>query len=378
MTYKPPKQSRRSLFRIVMVLFLFCLAGLGFLGVSALEQQVRSMLGQPEPSLTSNQIHYFELTFFLDQGIIFQRGRLAQDVDFAIESGQTIEQIINGMEYQGIISDKNLFRSMLIYRGVDRHIMPGKYHIPAGSTMHDVFLILQDTDSIMVDFGILPGWRLEEIAEALPTSGLSISPADFLAAAGSPVTDPMVAGGEALTHEGFLFPGQYAFRRDVSVADFIGAFLNRFDHKVTPDMREAYANHGLTAYQAITLASIIQREAVLDKEKPRIASVFLNRLKLGMLMQTDPTVQYSLGYNPEWGWWKSPLSLQDLQINSTYNTYIINGLPPTPISNPDEASLKAVAFPEESTFLYFRAACDGSGEHVFSETIEEHTMNGCQ
>jgi len=154
--------------------------------------------------------------------------------------------------------------------------------------------------------------------------------------------------------------------------------LNRFEHKVTPDMRKAYTSHGLTTYQAVTLASIIQREAVLDAEKPLIASVFLNRIKLGMLLQTDPTVQYSLGYNPEWGWWKSPLSLSDLQINSTYNTYIINGLPPTPISNPDEVSLKAVAFPEESTYLYFRAACDGSGEHVFSETIEEHTMNGCQ
>jgi UPF0755 protein len=378
MTNSNPKSSRRSLLRIVAVFFLLCLAGLAFLGANALEQQVQTMIGLPEPSLGSRQIHYYELSFFVNQGRIFQKGRSVQDVEFSIESGQTIDQIIDGMAYQGVISDKGLFRDLLIYRGIDRQIMPGKYRIPAGSSMRDVLFILRDTQSILVDFVILPGWRIEEVAEALPTSGLAITPEDFLTTAVSPVMDPSVAGGEAITHEGFLFPGSYAFRRDVSLETFIGTFLNRFKQKITPDLREAYANHGLTVNQAVTLASIIQREAILDEEKPRIASVFLNRIKLGMKLETDPTVQYSLGYSPEWGWWKSPLSLQDLQVNSTYNTYIINGLPPTPISNPDEASLKAVAFPEETTFLYFRAACDGSGKHAFSETIEEHSMNGCQ
>lgn len=378
MTNSNPKKSRRSLLRIVAVFFLLCLAGLVWLGANALEQQVQSMIGQPEQSLGSRQIHYYELTFFLNQGKIFENNRALQDVEFSIDSGQSIDQILDGMAYQGVVSDKGLFRSLLIYSGLDRQIIPGKYHIPAGSSMRDVLFILRDTQSTLVDFVILPGWRIEEIAEALPTSGLTITPEDFLTAAVSPVMDPAVAGGEAITHEGYLFPGSYAFRRDVSLDTFIGSFLDRFKQKVTPDLREAFASHGLTVNQAVTLASIIQREAILDEEKPRIASVFFNRLKLGMKLETDPTVQYSLGYNPEWGWWKSPLSLQDLQVNSTYNTYIINGLPPTPISNPDEASLKAVAFPEETTFLYFRAACDGSGNHVFSETIEEHSMNGCQ
>ncbi len=369
---------RQSLIRIVAVFFLICLVGLAFLGINVLEQQVQSMIGKPDPALTPNQVRYYEMQFFLNQGKIFQSGRLIQDVNFAIESGQSIDQIIDGMDYQGIISDKKLFRNLLIYRGIDRQILPGSYRISAGSSMRDVLLILQDASSILVNFVILPGWRIEEIADALPTSGLSISPEEFLSVAVSPVADPGIAGGEAITHEGFLFPGQYAFRRDVSLDDFIGAFLTRFKQEVTPDKREAFAARGLSVYQAVTLASIVQREAILDEEKPRIASVFINRLDQGMPLQTDPTVQYSLGFSPEWGWWKSPLSFQDLQIQSTYNTYIINGLPPTPIANPDEASLNAVAFPEESTFLYFRAACDNSGKHVFSETIEEHSMNGCQ
>ena len=378
MTRSPDRAPRRSLIRIVAVLFLICLVGLAFLGFNALEHQVQSMIGQPDTALTSNQVWYYETQFFLNQGKIFQKGRFVQDANFDIKSGQSIDQIIDGMEYQGIVTDKKLFRNLLIYRGVDRQILPGKYRIPAGSSMRDVLLILQDASSILVDFVILPGWRMEEIADALPTSGLSISPEEFLAEAASPVMDTGVAGGEALTHEGFFFPGQYAFRRDVSVEDFTGAFLSRFKQKVTQEKREAFAAHGLSVYEAVTLASIVQREAVLDEEKPRIASVFINRLNQGMPLQTDPTVQYSLGFNPEWGWWKSPLTFQDLQIQSPYNTYIINGLPPTPIANPDEASLNALAFPEESTFLYFRAACDNSGKHVFSETIEEHSMNGCQ
>ena len=378
MTKPPDRASRRSLIRIVAVFFLLCLAGLAFLGFNALEHQVQSMIGQPDAALTSNQVRYYEMQFFLNQGKIFQKGRFVQDVNFVIESGQSIDRIIDGMAYQGIVSDKTLFRNLLIYRGVDRQILPGKYSFTAGSSMREVLFILQDASSILVDFVILPGWRMEEIAEALPTSGLSISPEAFLALAASPVTDPGIAGGEALTHEGFFYPGQYAFRRDVRLDDFTGAFLARFKQKVTPEKREAFAAQGLSVYQAVKLASIVQREAVLDEEKPRIASVFINRLNQGMPLQTDPTVQYSLGFSPEWGWWKSPLTFQDLQIQSPYNTYIINGLPPTPIANPDEASLNAVAFPEESTFLYFRAACDNSGKHVFSETIEEHSMNGCQ
>ena len=378
MTKSPDRAPRRSIIRIVAVFFLICLVGLVFLGFNALEQQVQTMIGQPDAALTSNQVRYYEMQFFLNQGKIFQKGRFVQDVNFVIESGQSIDRIIDGMAYQGIVSDKTLFRNLLIYRGVDRQILPGKYSFTAGSSMRDVLFILQDASSILVDFVILPGWRMEEIAGALPTSGLSISPEAFLALAASPVTDPGIAGGEALTHEGFFYPGQYAFRRDVSLDDFTGAFLSRFKQKVTPEKREAFAAQGLSVYQAVTLASIVQREAVLDEEKPRIASVFINRLNQGMPLQTDPTVQYSLGFSPEWGWWKSPLTFQDLQIQSPYNTYIINGLPPTPIANPDEASLNAVAFPEESTFLYFRAACDNSGKHVFSETIEEHSMNGCQ
>jgi UPF0755 protein len=128
----------------------------------------------------------------------------------------------------------------------------------------------------------------------------------------------------------------------------------------------------------VTIASIVQREAVVDTEMPLIASVFYNRLAIGMNLQTDPTIQYALGYNTAQGtWWTNPLSMDDLKIDSPYNTYIYPGLPPGPISNPGLAALEAVAHPTDSIYYYFQAKCDGSGLHNFSETFDQHQQNYC-
>jgi len=114
-------------------------------------------------------------------------------------------------------------------------------------------------------------------------------------------------------------------------------------------------------------------------EQPLIASVYLNRFRIGMKLDADPTVQYAIGYNIlQQTWWTNPLSLLDLQLNSPYNTYIYADLPPTPISNPDLSALRAVAFPEETTYYFFRAKCDKSGFHEFSESFDEHLGKACQ
>ena len=140
-----------------------------------------------------------------------------------------------------------------------------------------------------------------------------------------------------------------------------------------------FMNQGLTIYQAVTLASIIQREAIVEEEMPLIASVFLNRLAASKNLAADPTVQYALGYNEsQQTWWTNPLSAEDLQIDSPYNTYLYAGFPPTPISNPGLNALRSVAFPAQTPYYYFRAACDDTGRHLFSETFEEHLQNACQ
>jgi UPF0755 protein len=127
----------------------------------------------------------------------------------------------------------------------------------------------------------------------------------------------------------------------------------------------------------VTLASIVEREAAVAEEMPQIASVFLNRLALGMKLDADPTVQFALGRQPDGGWWKAGLTFADLEIDSPFNTYRFAGLPPGPIANPGLASLEAVAQPTETVYLFFRAACDGSGRHLFAVTFEEHQANAC-
>jgi UPF0755 protein len=179
--------------------------------------------------------------------------------------------------------------------------------------------------------------------------------------------------------EGYLLPGEYAIIHGASIVELLPMLLDRLFETVSGELITAYSAQGLSLEQAITLASLVEREAILDDEMPLIASVFLNRLVVGMRLESDPTVQYALGYDElSATWWKVPLAGSDLSIDSSYNTYIHTGLPPAPICNPSTEALQAVAYPESSGYYFFRAACDGSGRHRFSETYEEHLNNACQ
>jgi UPF0755 protein len=152
-----------------------------------------------------------------------------------------------------------------------------------------------------------------------------------------------------------------------------------FARNLSPEIKAGFAAQGLSLYDGVKLASIVEREAVVADERKMIASVFLNRLRASQKLETDPTIQYALGYDEiSQSWWKAPLTYTDLEVVSIYNTYIHAGLPPTPICNPSLGSLEAVAFPAETPYYYFRARCDGSGLHAFAETFEGHLANGCE
>ena len=154
--------------------------------------------------------------------------------------------------------------------------------------------------------------------------------------------------------------------------------LDNFGNKVNASMRQSYGAAGLSVYEAVTLASIVQREAVLSEERPVMVGVFLNRLAQGMKLEADPTVQYAAGYQSDSGrWWKTPLNQADLALDSPYNTYRIGGLPPGPIANPSLASLQAVAEPADSDYLFFVVDCQAetAGQHIFSRTYDEHLAN---
>ena len=178
--------------------------------------------------------------------------------------------------------------------------------------------------------------------------------------------------------EGYLLPGEYPVLRGARLDELLPQLLDHFFEAVSGDLSQAYSAVGLSLEQAVILASLVEREAVLDEEMPLIASVFLNRLATGMRMDSDPTVQYALGYEAlSDSWWKVPLAGSDLAIDSPFNTHIYSGLPPAPICNPSLQALQAVAYPEVTGYYFFRAACDGSGRHHFSATYEEHLNNAC-
>jgi len=323
------------------------------------------------------RIQYSALLLWYDGLLTRPLDTQGTEQSFTIEAGETVDEIANHLQIVGLIRDAESFRAYLIYSGLDTSVQAGEYKLSAAMSAIDIAHELQDATPEEVTFVILPGWRVEEIAASLSTSGLSITSEEFISQAQIPPSGFGFLSG-ATTTEGFLYPGSYIFHRETSADQMIHEFVRNFGLRLSPDLRNGIDRQGLTIYQAVTLASLVEREAAREDEKPLIASVFLNRLKTGMKLDSDPTVQYALGYDIfAQTWWKNPLSLIDLQFNSPYNTYIYAGLPPAPIANPSLASLQAVAFPAETEYYFFRAKCDGSGYHDFAETFEEHLGNFC-
>ena len=286
------------------------------------------------------------------------------DQDFSVSSGESVYEIASRLQSDGLILNARAFVVYLVYTGMDTSILPGNYRFSPSLSVQSIAGMLQDTRASQIMFTVLPGWRMEEIAASLPTSGLPITSDAFLAAAAA--------------EEGFLFPDTYLLVRTTTADELVAILTERFDQHLSTDLENGFEHQGLTVHEAVTLASIVQREAVVTEEQPLIASVFLNRLAAGQKLESDPTVQYALGYD-EVGqtWWTNPLSYADLEFDSPYNTYLYSGLPPAPISNPSLGALQAVAFPAETPYYYFRARCDGTGLHAFAETFDGHLQNAC-
>ncbi len=363
---------------IAAILILLTCVGL-YIVFLYIPSRAARIYGPPAPSLSLPQrVQYSALLLWYD-GLLTQPLDLSgTEQPFTIEVGESADSVASHLEGVGLIRNAESFRSYLIYSGLDTSIQAGQYQLSTAMSALDMAHELQDATPEEVTFVVLPGWRVEEVAEALATSGLPISHDQFLDAAKTPPQEfDFLAGAGSV--EGFLYPDAYIFPRTTSSAEeMINKMVRNFAAHLTLDLRNGFDRQGLTVYQAVTLASMVEREAVQEDEQALIASVYLNRLKIGMKLDADPTVQYAIGYNLlQQTWWTNPLSLLDLEINSVYNTYRYEGLPPTPIANPSLGALHAVAFPAETNYLFFRAKCDGSGFHEFSETFDEHLQNGC-
>ncbi len=309
-------------------------------------------------------------------------GQGSEPVLFTIESGQSANQVANNLAAAGLLFDTELFINYVRYQGLDAQLVAGSFRLSPEMTIPELAVALTQTQILEVEVNFLPGWRNEEMAGYLATvQAAEIDAQEFLALA---QRNRLIALDEfsflnelppGATLQGFLLPGTYRISTDADAADLIRAMLARFDEEVDPTIRQLFAVQSLTIFEAVTLASIVEREAVDESEQPLIASVFLNRLELDMLLQADPTIQYAIGV--EGSWWKSPLSADDLSVDSPYNTYLYADLPPGPIANPSLSAIQAVASPQESDFLFFVANCAAGSRsrHLFSETYDEHLAN---
>jgi UPF0755 protein len=361
------------------MLLLFMLVALGVVAVAVfVPMAARQSFGEPNPSLNSWQRLSYGFALVWNAGDLTQpRNPGGAEQLFVIQSGESVVSISNRLEQAGIIKRASTFRTYLVWTGLDTVIQTGTYRLSPAQTGFFIAQMLKSSTLTEVTFTVLPGWRMEEIAAVIPTSGLGFTPETFLSAAATPAVslDLIPAGASA---EGYLYPDSYILPRTTTADQLVSILIQGFSSHLPAEALTAYASNGLTLHQAVTLASIIQREAVVEQEMPLIASVFFNRLAIGMKLQTDPTVQYALGYNTTQGtWWTNPLSVDDLQFDSPYNTYLYPGLPPGPISNPSLAALIAVANPAQTLFYFFQARCDGSGLHNFTETFEQHQQNYC-
>ncbi len=358
--------------------FLLALLAFAVLAVIlSLPSWATESFGQPASNLGAGQRYNYSLKLLLESEALTQPCNPdAPEQIFVVQQGETVDSIASRLEEAGIVCDAQVFRDYLVWSGLDRTIQAGTYRLSPALTGMQVARALQDATPTEVAFVVYAGWRMEEIAEALPASGLQISPQDFLAEASLPTNPPpfLPAGASA---EGFLAPGEYTLPRSATAEQLVSVLIQNFTFALTPELQEGFAAQGLSVYQAVILASIVEREAIFDEEMPTIASVFYNRLRVGMNLQSDPTVQYAIGFTGD-TWWKNPLSLSDLGIESPFNTYLYPGLPPAPISNPSRAALEAVAFPAQTNYYYFSAMCDGSGYHNFAETFEEQLENLCR
>ncbi len=376
-----PKR-RTSCFTLIILLFLAgaCLVLLLLAGVLIpATQQAERAFGTPAKNLDPLERVLLSARLILySQDLKTPANPTGAPVDFRVELGESASQVTQKLVEAGLVTNPDAFRVYLQYSGLDTSLQAGDYTLSPAMAPIQIAHTLQDATPSEVRFGVLAGWRIEEIAAALPSSGLSIDPQAFLEAARLRPQGYAFSADlpQQVTMEGFLFPDVYKIKRYASADDLVASMLSNFEKKVAPELRQGFARQGLSLYEAVTLASIVQREAVVPGEMDKIASVFYNRLAAGMKLDSDPTVQYSLGFNVlKNTWWTNPLTSTD--ADSPYNTYLHAGLPPGPIDNPGMGALQAVANPESTPYYYFRAACDGSGRHNFASTYQEHLNNAC-
>ena len=296
------------------------------------------------------------------------RGYQGAEQFVEIPAGAGSRTIGDRLVEAGIVRDATSFRVGLYISGKGRHLQAGDYRFDRAMTPLEVIDKLARGDVYVINITFPEGLTMAEMGKIFETHGLGPASAFVMAARDPAAIKALDPAARDL--EGYLFPETYLLSRRSDALRLVRLMTERFEHVFTPDLRQAAAARGLTVRQAVTLASIVEKEASRPEERPIVAAVYENRLRIGMALQCDPTVIYALDRA---GKYTGNLRRDDLAFDSPYNTYRYPGLPPGPIASPGRASLEAALHPAQVDFLYFVSRNDGS--HEFARTLEEHNQN---
>jgi UPF0755 protein len=268
----------------------------------------------------------------------------------------------------GVIRDTLGFRYELTRTGSGRRLQAGEYRFDRPMTIKEVVAKIVRGDVYLQPITFREGLTILDMAQLFESRGFGPA-ADFVSAASAGAAihdvDPV-----ARNLEGYLFPDTYAMPRHATAPQLVARMVDGFQKVLTPTLRAAADARGLSVRELVTLASIVEKETAKPEERPLVAAVYGNRLKIGMALQCDPTVIYAL---QRAGRYNGNLTRADLQWDSPYNTYRYPGLPPGPIAAPGQASLEAAAHPADVPYIYFVSRGDGS--HAFATTLDEHNRN---
>jgi UPF0755 protein len=285
-----------------------------------------------------------------------------ETVTVEFEPGTSLRKISNVLAEKKVISNARFFEVYARFNNKSKEIKAGEYEFKQELKIDEVLTMLAEGRVVLHPFTVPEGYNIRQIGDLIQQKGMGtqlewmslMSDKEFIKKLGLQ-TDSL---------EGYLFPDTYNLQKNTTLADLAEKMVRNFKQKVTPDLLSKAQVMGFSLHQWITLASIIEKETGVAAERPLIASVFLNRTKIDMPLQTDPTVIYGItNFNGN-------LTRNDLETDTPYNTYTRKGLPPGPICSPGLESMLAVLNPTPSEFLYFVGK--GDGTHQFSKTLEEH------
>ncbi len=298
-------------------------------------------------------------------GVYRDRSLPAEETRVVVERGSTFVEIAKLLAEKGVISNVTTFRLLAKMRGDETDVRAGEYRFDPHQTQSQVLrALLTGGAQVAVWVTIPEGYTAKEIAQRLADAGEGSAPDLERGFAHDGI---VVDGTRTQGLEGFLFPSTYLVPLGASESQLESIFTGEFLKELPSDAAARAKALRVTVPQAVTVASLVEREAKADADRPAIAGVIYNRLRIGMPLQVDATIEYAL---PEH---KAALSFADLKIDSPYNTYLHTGLPPTPIANPGRPSLEAAFHPSKSDDLYY-VYC-GNGRHVFAKTLSEHQAN---